>query len=68
VLQGESLSSMRMKEALDAVATANAIIWRASAGFQSTAVVKKVVDGTEPEAVLAGGDDGGQEQALKTLA
>ncbi len=80
VLQGESLSSMRMKEALDAVATANTIIWRASAGFQSTAVVKNVVDGTDPvdmhraaakvspPAVLAGGDDGGQEQALKTLA
>ena len=36
VLQGESLNSMRMKEALDAVATANAIIWRASATLAGT--------------------------------
>lgn len=42
VLEGENLSSMRMKEALDAVATANAIIWRASA---AAAVGGNVVNG-----------------------
>ena len=47
VLQGESLSSMRMKEALDAVATANAIIWRASAGFGSTTAVGNAADAAD---------------------